>query len=137
MHDAEHWRRTLGRHYRLQAARTVRYEHRLNTCGPSAYAAIQLAFAPSAGFSFTRRTGWPSAVGASEAAALDAAIETGVRDALQPRGGLPYAATGVSVACVDVGWDEVGSSPVSFYAAAWHAATRLRDEAEWELVASS
>jgi hypothetical protein len=137
MDDLEVWRRALGRHYRLQGARTIRHEYRQNTCGPSSYAAVELRFAPSRELTFVRTAEWPPQVSPSEAAALDATIEAGVRDALQPRNGLPYAATGVSVECVHVGWDEVGSSAVSFYAAAWHATTELRDAAAWELVATS
>jgi hypothetical protein len=133
----EQWHAVVGHHYRLRAEQVVRHENRQNTCGPSSFAALELRFAPSAEFSFTRRIGWPDQVDAAEARRLDQAIEAGIRDALQPRGGVPYLATGVSAECVSVGWDEVGSSPISFYAAAWQATTELRDAAAWELVASS
>jgi hypothetical protein len=94
---------------------------------------VELALVPSDTFRFARECGWPPQVSDEEQLGLDAAMAAGVHDALQPAGDGPYAADGVSVRCLAVEWDDVGSSEVAFYMAAWHATRDARDKGAWEL----
>jgi hypothetical protein len=61
-------------------------------------------------------------------------MAAGIHDALLPRDGSPYDAMGVAAKCVGVEWDDIGSSQVAFYIAAWHATRQLRESGEWDLV---
>ncbi len=128
------WRDGLRHRFRLKSARSVRYEFRKQTCGPSSFATVDLAYEPSSIFSFERICGWPPHLPASDTKEFDAAMACGVHDALGPTGGSPYDALGVAVKCIAVEQDDVGSSQVAFYMAAWHATRTLRETAEWELV---
>ena len=134
MNDWERWRARLSHRWRLRAPRTIRYDFRKQTCGPSSFASVELAFTPNDDFEFARTCTWPNAAAESEARDLDAAMGAGIHDALQPGGGSPYDAFGVRATCILVEWDEVGSSQVAFYLAAWHATRVLREQADWDLV---
>ncbi len=90
-------------------------------------------FEPSESFRFDRSGEWPKHLSISEVAGLDAAIAAGVHDALQTAGDGPYEADGVAARCVAVEWDDVGSSEVAFYNAAWRATRELRETGAWEL----
>lgn len=132
--QARTWRSRLGHALRLQAETSVNYAYRRQTCGPSSFATVELRFTPSSEFTVERACPWPESVLAEEQRALDAALACGILDGLGPLGESPYPVEGVAVVCTAVGWDEVGSSQVAFYAAAWHAARQLRQEARWDLV---
>jgi hypothetical protein len=133
MTDSSWWRSTLGHHFRLRAPVSARYEYRSQTCGPSSFATVELAFEPCESFRFARECEWPSHVSDAERVGLDAALAAGVHDALQPAGDGPYAADGVSVSCIAVEWDDAGSSEVAFYIAAWRATRDAREKGAWEL----
>ena len=98
------------------------------------FASVELAYEPSLAFSFVRLCEWPPHLLASDTKDLDAAMACGVHDALAPAGGSPYDARGVAVKCIALEQDDVGSSQVAFYMAAWHATRTLRETAEWELL---
>jgi hypothetical protein len=95
---------------------------------------VELAFEPSESFRFVRQCDWPTHLSAAEMRDVDAAMAAGVHDALLPSNGSPYDAMGVSAACVAVEWDNVGSSEMAFYIAAWRATRQLRESGEWDLV---
>jgi hypothetical protein len=133
MNEWTRWRDALRHHWCLREARTIRYDFRKQTCGPSSFASVELLFEPGRSFSFVRSCEWPGGVSSAEASSLDAAIAAGIHDALQPSGGGPYEADGLAAQCLAVEWDDVGSSAMAFYAAAWGATRQLRDEAPWEL----
>jgi hypothetical protein len=128
------WRAGLRHRLRLKAPRTIRHDFRRHSCGPTSFASVELAFEPSQSFGFKRQCEWPKHLASADTREWDAAMEAGVHDALQPFGGSPYDAMGVTAKCILVEQDDVGSSQVAFYMAAWHATRRLREEAEWELV---
>jgi hypothetical protein len=116
----------------LRERRSVRHDFRERTCGPSSFASVEILFEPSESFGFARTCDWPAHLSAGEIAAIDAAIASGVRDALQPSADWPDAADGVAARCVAVEWDDVGSSEAAFYTAAWRAARELRERGSWE-----
>jgi hypothetical protein len=131
--DWMRWRKSLRHHLRLREPSTIRHDFREQTCGPSSFASLELVFEPSEDFSFTRSALWPPHLSAAETSDLDAAIAVGVYDALQPSGDGPYVADGVAAKCVAIEWDDVGSSQMAFYTAAWRATRQLRDHGTWAL----
>lgn len=129
------WRSSLRHAYRLRAPRTVELEWKRQTCGGTGYAFVELAFAPAVSFAFTTTCNWPNQ---NSRESWQPAIIAGIWDALQPQDGDPYAATGVAVTCKRVQRDEVKSSAVAFYKAAWDATNSLRQDAQaWALVPDS
>jgi hypothetical protein len=131
---ARAWHTGLGHVLRLRGATSIRYAYRRQTCGPSSFAAVEIRFTPSAAISVERACAWPESLLAEEQLALDGALACGLLDGLAPFSESPYHVEGVTALCSAIEWDDVGSSQVAFYAAAWHAARQLRQEAEWELV---
>jgi hypothetical protein len=133
VNDWTRWRKGLRHHLCLREVCTVRHDFRKQTCGPSSFASVELRFEPSQAFSFTRTSNWPTHLSQAETSGLDVAIAAGVYDALQPSGDGPYVADGVAATCVAIEWDDVGSSQVAFYTAAWRATRQLRDQGVWAL----
>jgi hypothetical protein len=131
--DWSRWRANLRHHLCLQEARSIRHDFRKHTCGPSSFASVEIAFEPSNSFTFVRSCEWPNHLSVAEITGLDDAMAAGVHDALQPSGAGPYEADGVAARCVAVEYDDVGSSQVAFYTAAWRATRELRETAAWEL----
>ena len=135
MSDPDRWRCDLRHYFRLLEPRTVHFDFRRHTCGPSSFASVQLACDPSDQFRFVRGCTWPANVSGPEQESWDAAISCGVWDALQPTAGDPHVADGVAVTLVATEHDPVGSSGMAFYSAAWHAIRQLREAGHWVLTA--
>ena len=134
MNDWIGWHAQLKHRWRLRRAERFRHDFRRQGCGPTSFATVELEFHPSDEFTFSSTSRWPPTVAEAWAKAWETAICAGVYDALQPWGGSPYDALGVAATCVAVESDDVGSSEVAFYIAAWHATRKLRDEGQWDLV---
>lgn len=134
MSDWSGWREAVSHRLRLVAPGTARHDFRRASCGPSSSASVDLAFEPAGSFSLVFACHWPPHLAAAETARMEAAIAAGVFDALGPVDGSPFDARCILATCTGVAWDDVGSSEMAFYAAAWHATQGFRQAADWELL---
>jgi len=128
------WQRWTSRPggMRLDAACSKQYEYRGKQHGhPSTYAFARFDCTPADDLSFEMQAEWPPSQGAFYRGLLQDAMSAAIVDALV---GVASPRTGCALKCVEIKWDEVCSSPMSFYLATHAAMSALRDEEKWSFI---
>ena len=125
------WRRFKSRvaSWRLDERCSKELEFKGVSCGPSTYAYVRFECCPADTLSFEMGTSWPGHLGPDYRRLLEQAMTAAIVDTLLAGSECPYL--GCSLKCVQVGWDDVGSSEVTFYSATRGAVSKLREEERW------
>jgi hypothetical protein len=120
----------LRNFFRLASSTTVQHEFRGQYGHPSSYAFVRFECVPAEDLSLEVRTSWPSTVPEDYRTKLERTIAESVADVLLD--GL-YQHTGCAVTLIEVRYDELGSSEVSFMRATRSAMQDLL-AADWTVV---
>lgn len=115
---------------RLVEPYSAEYEYQGPQFGhPSTYAFVRFDCQPAEHLSFEMGAAWPGHLGRDYTVRLEDAMGAAITDLLVASSEHPLL--GCSLKCVEVRWNDIGSSEIAFYRATSIAMAKLRDEGSW------